>query len=178
MSNDRKERKPDSFTPEEPETETLDDKADIRKGTGLRGRSEAQGRPSGGRRRKRSEQEGLDPEDSEELEETEQPDESGADDADEIQDDTEFEGEAAIMSGSTKKRRRRRRRKGSMGKKPWIIAGSIVGALVVIYLGISAFFIGHFYIDTEINGQDFSGKTVSDVENYIKEQVQDYELKM
>ena len=63
-----------------------------------------------------------------------------------------------------------------MGKKPWIIAGSIVGALAAVYLGISAFFISHFYIDTEINGQDFSGKTVSDVENYIKEQVQDYEL--
>ena len=47
---------------------------------------------------------------------------------------------------------------------------------MVIYLGISAFFIGHFYIDTEINGRDFSGKTVEDVEDYIKEQVQDYEL--
>ena len=26
-----------------------------------------------------------------------------------------------------------------MGKKPWIIAGSIVGGLLVIYLGVSRF---------------------------------------
>ena len=176
MSNDSEERKPDSFTPEEPEPETLDDKADVREGTGLQEMREAQKELSGERKQETSGQEELDPDESEDLEETEEPDESGVYDADDIQDDIEFEGEAARMSGSTKKKRRRRRRKGSMGKKPWIIAGSIAGALLVIYLVISAFFIGHFYIDTEINGQDFSGKTVADVENYIKEQVQDYEL--
>lgn len=176
MSNDREERKPDSFTPEEPEPETLDDKADVREGTGLQEMREAQKELSGERKQETSGQEELDPDESEDLEETEEPDESGVYDADDIQDDIEFEGEAARMSGSTKKKIRRRRRKGSMGKKPWIIAGSIAGALLVIYLVISAFFIGHFYIDTEINGQDFSGKTVADVENYIKEQVQDYEL--
>lgn len=63
-----------------------------------------------------------------------------------------------------------------MGKKPWIIAGSIVGALVVIYLGISAFFIGHFYLNTTINGTNFSGKTVADVEKYFQNEVQGYEL--
>ena len=63
-----------------------------------------------------------------------------------------------------------------MGKKPWIIAGSIIGALVVIYLGIAAFFMSHFLVNTSINGKDFSGKTVADVEAYLKEQVADYEL--
>ena len=63
-----------------------------------------------------------------------------------------------------------------MGKKPWIIAGSIVGGLLVIYLGISAFFIGHFYMNTTINGKDFSGKTTADVEEYLKGRVQDYKL--
>ena len=63
-----------------------------------------------------------------------------------------------------------------MGKKPWIIAGSIVGALVLIYLGISAYFIGHFYINTEINGRDFSGQSAAAVEEYMKEQVEGYEL--
>lgn len=63
-----------------------------------------------------------------------------------------------------------------MGKKPWIIAGSIVGALVLIYLGISAYFIGHFYINTEINGRDFSGQSAAAVEEYIKEQVEGYGL--
>ena len=46
----------------------------------------------------------------------------------------------------------------------------------MIYLGVSAFFISHFYINTEINGKDFSGRSASAVEEYLKEQVQDYEL--
>lgn len=82
-------------------------------------------------------------------------------------------------SGNKKRRRRRGRKKKekkSMGKKPWIIAGSIVGGLVVIYLGISAFFIGHFFINTTVNGKDFSGKSAAVVEDYLKEQVKDYEL--
>lgn len=69
-----------------------------------------------------------------------------------------------------------KKEKPPMGKKPWIIAGSIVGGLLVIYLGVSAFFISHFYINTEINGKDFSGRSASAVEEYLKEQVQDYEL--
>lgn len=68
-----------------------------------------------------------------------------------------------------------RTRKKSM-KKVGIIAGSIVGVLAVVYLGISVFFMSHFYINTEINGHKFSGKTVADVEKYMKEQVQDYTL--
>ena len=82
-------------------------------------------------------------------------------------------------SGNKSRRRRRGRKKKekkSMGKKPWIIAGSIVGGLVVIYLGISAFFIGHFFINTTVNGKDFSGKSAAVVEDYLKEQVKDYEL--
>ena len=82
-------------------------------------------------------------------------------------------------TGSKKRRKRRRagrKEKKNMGKKPWVIAGSIVGGILVIYLGISAFFIGHFFINTTINGKDFSGKTVADVEAYLKDQVKDYEL--
>lgn len=90
------------------------------------------------------------------------------------------EEEPEEQDGGNKKRRRRRGRKKkekkSMGKKPWIIAGSIVGGLVVIYLGISAFFIGHFFINTTVNGKDFSGKSAAVVEDYLKEQVKDYEL--
>ena len=92
-------------------------------------------------------------------------------------------GDEDIRSRKKVKRRRRGARKGvkkqakkSMGKKPWIIAGSIIGALVVIYLGIAAFFMSHFLVNTSINGKDFSGKTVADVEAYLKEQVADYEL--
>ena len=70
-----------------------------------------------------------------------------------------------------------KKEKPPMGKKPWIIAGSIVGGLLVIYLGVSAFFISHFYINTEINGKDFSGRSASAVEEYLKEQVQDYSVR-
>ena len=36
----------------------------------------------------------------------------------------------------------------------------------------------HFFINTEINGHDFSGKSVSAVEDYMKEQVKDYQLEI
>lgn len=100
--------------------------------------------------------------------------------------DMNLEAEEVEDGENKRKRRRRRRRaakkenedKKSLGKKPWIIAGSIVGGLLVIYLGISAFFIGHFFINTTINGKDFSGKSAADVEEYLKEQVKDYELEL
>ena len=77
---------------------------------------------------------------------------------------------------NAKKREKRKREKKPLGKKPFIIAGSIVGGLVVVYLGIAAFFMSHFLINTTINGKDFSGKTVADVESYLKEQVDGYQL--
>ena len=118
----------------------------------------------------------------EEQTEEEVPDEY--EEAEDEHDDTvKNTGDEDIRSRKKVKRRRRGARKGvkkqakkSMGKKPWIIAGSIIGALVVIYLGIAAFFMSHFLVNTSINGKDFSGKTVADVEAYLKEQVADYEL--
>ena len=118
----------------------------------------------------------------EEQTEEEVPDEY--EEAEDEQDDTvKNTGDEDIRSRKKAKRRRRGARKvvkkqakKSMGKKPWIIAGSIIGALVVIYLGIAAFFMSHFLVNTSINGKDFSGKTVADVEAYLKEQVADYEL--
>lgn len=74
------------------------------------------------------------------------------------------------------KKKKHRKSNLSNKKKAWIIAGSIVGGLVIIYLGISVFFMSHFYINTEINGHDFSAKTAKDVESYMKEQVKDYTL--
>lgn len=64
------------------------------------------------------------------------------------------------------------------GRKPWIIGGCCIAALAVIYIGISVFFVSHFYINTEINGKDFSGKSTADVKEYIQEQVKGYELKI
>ena len=109
-----------------------------------------------------------------------------AEDPEEGPEDMNLEAEEVEDGENKRKRRRRRRRaakkenedKKSLGKKPWIIAGSIVGGLLVIYLGISAFFIGHFFVNTTINGKDFSGKSAADVEEYLKEQVKDYELEL
>ena len=105
------------------------------------------------------------------IEEGDTAEESGMEEADEI--------DEVHPRKSTRRRRgarRRGRRKKSMRKKPWIIAGSIVGALVVIYLGAAVFFMSHFLVNTTVNGKDFSGKTAADVEDYLKEQVADYEL--
>lgn len=120
-------------------------------------------------------------EEIEEIEEMDEEYESADPEGEETEEDLEEEfsdEEDTVRGRKARMRRRRRKKRGvkAMGKKPWIIAGSIVGGLLVIYLGISAFFIGHFYINTTINGKDFSGKTVEDVEAYFKEQVQDYQL--
>ena len=61
-------------------------------------------------------------------------------------------------------------------KKIAIIVGSMICMIVAIYIGISIFFISHFYINTEINGHSFSGKTVADVESFMKKEVQGYKL--
>lgn len=120
---------------------------------------------------------GTDPEDmgSDSAEESsfieEDPEEEDMNDDPEEEDWEEDTGR-----GRKRRRRGKKREKKSLGKKPWIIAGSIAGGLLVMYLGISAFFIGHFFINTTINGKDFSGKTAADVESYLKEQVKDYEL--
>ena len=59
-----------------------------------------------------------------------------------------------------------------------MIIGGVIAGIVLIYLGISAYFIGHFYVNTQINGKDFSGKNAEAVKKYIKEQVDGYELKI
>lgn len=55
--------------------------------------------------------------------------------------------------------------------------GSIViGVLLVIYFGLSIFFMNHFMFWTTINGKNFSGKTVEQVEQYVKDNVYNYVL--
>lgn len=107
------------------------------------------------------------PVEEEKLEETE---EEGKESAEALS------GRAVRRKRRAARRNRRRKERKSMGKKPWIIAASILGVLVVAYLGVAAFFMSHFLVNTSINGKDFSGKTVADVEAYLKEQVADYKL--
>lgn len=61
-------------------------------------------------------------------------------------------------------------------KKAAMIVGIIIGVLAMVYIGFSVFFMSHFYINTEINGHNFSAKSAEDVEAYMKEQVKGYAL--
>lgn len=51
-----------------------------------------------------------------------------------------------------------------------------VGILLAIYLGLSIFFLHHFMLGTTINGENFSGKTVEQVEDYVEANVKNYTL--
>ena len=90
----------------------------------------------------------------------------------------DFEDVSEETKGNSPKHRKRSRRTsgGFPARKAGIIAGGVIGVLVLLYLGISVFFMSHFYINTTINGKDFSGRSASSVEAYIKEQVKDYKL--
>lgn len=96
--------------------------------------------------------------------------------------ENEEQDEESVLTGKERRRRRRRgkkkenKKRKKPGKKFFIITGSIIGAFVLVYLAVSAFFISHFYINTTINGKDFSGKTAADVAEYIQKQVGEYEL--
>ena len=48
-------------------------------------------------------------------------------------------------------------------KQAGIIAGAALAVLVLIYLGVSVFFMSHFYLNTKINAMDFSGKSAAAV---------------
>ena len=61
-------------------------------------------------------------------------------------------------------------------KKAVVITGSILGILIVIYIGFAIFFHNHFMFFTKINGTDVSMKSVSQVETYMEQQVADYVL--
>lgn len=67
-------------------------------------------------------------------------------------------------------------KKEQMKKKVLFIAGGILGAAVLVYLGFAFYFTKHFYFNTTINGNDFSGKTVKEAESYMEKQVQGYTL--
>ena len=78
----------------------------------------------------------------------------------------DFEDVSEETKGNSPKHRKRSRRTsgGFPVRKAGIIAGGVVGVLVLLYLGISVFFMSHFYINTTINGKDFSGRSASSVE--------------
>lgn len=65
---------------------------------------------------------------------------------------------------------------GSWKKRILWIIGILIALIAVAYIGISVYFMNHFYYNTQINGVDFSMKSVEDVKNYFKTEVQGYTL--
>ena len=53
----------------------------------------------------------------------------------------------------------------------------ILGIFATAYLGAAGFFYSHFYLNTQINGADFSLNNVAQVQDYMEQQVDDYDLK-
>ena len=88
------------------------------------------------------------------------------DDEDSLEEYDDME-ETDIVKAAKKKKRK---------KTAAIVAGIIIGVLVLIYVGFAIFFSSHFMFFTKINGTDFSLKSVSQVEAYMKQQVADYVL--
>lgn len=72
----------------------------------------------------------------------------------------------------------RKAKKAKVKKRVGIVCASVLGAILAIYLGIALFFHSHFYFNTTINGNDFSTKTIEDVEEYMAGQVDGYVLSL
>lgn len=71
----------------------------------------------------------------------------------------------------------KRRKTGKDGKvKALWITGGVLSVICLIYVAISVHFMSHFFVNTKINGKNFSGKTASDVEKYLQTNIKDYKL--
>lgn len=71
----------------------------------------------------------------------------------------------------------KRRKTGKDGKvKALWITGGVLVVICLIYVAISVYFMSHFFVNTKINGKNFSGKTASDVEKYLQTNIKDYKL--
>ena len=81
----------------------------------------------------------------------------------------DFDEDDGIDEGKAAKKKRRK-------KKALIVVGCILGVLILVYAGFAIYFNSHFMFNTKINGTDFSMKSVSQVNDYMEKQVQDYVL--
>lgn len=61
-------------------------------------------------------------------------------------------------------------------KKIFIVIGAIVLTLVAIYLGLSVYFMSHFYFGTKINGVDVSGASIESAKETVQQAMSNYEL--
>jgi hypothetical protein len=63
-------------------------------------------------------------------------------------------------------------------RKTAIGIGIFLSALLVVYLGMAAYFINHFYFGSEINGINVSGKSVKKVNELMESELQTYTLEL
>lgn len=63
-------------------------------------------------------------------------------------------------------------------KKLWLFVTLFLLLLIAIYLGVSFYFRDRFYFGTIINGINCTGKTVSQVESLMSEEVSNYSLEL
>lgn len=61
-------------------------------------------------------------------------------------------------------------------KKVLIASGVIVGILLIIYIGISVYFMNHFFFGTTINDVDVSGSSIEDAQQKIDQKLSEYVL--
>lgn len=61
-------------------------------------------------------------------------------------------------------------------KKRIIIIGAVVAALIMLYIGLSYFFMNHFYFTTTINGVSVGGASVEGAKSKIQNAIDSYEL--
>ncbi len=105
-------------------------------------------------------------------EETSEEEPSGEDAAEEEKEEEEDEEDerSALEILENDPRIRRHRRK----KKAIIFSVCFFMLLILAYIGVSAYFVNHFFFFTRINGVDFSAKTEEQVEDYLEKQVSGY----
>lgn len=63
-------------------------------------------------------------------------------------------------------------------KKLFIILGSVVGAVLLIYVGFSIFFMSHFYFNTTLNGKNVSGYSADKVFDNWEDEIGNYSFKI
>ena len=61
-------------------------------------------------------------------------------------------------------------------KKIVITVGIVVGSLLAIYLGLSFYFMNHFYFRSSVNGVNVSGKTIASAKETIQKTMDEYQL--
>ena len=67
---------------------------------------------------------------------------------------------------------------GTNWKKIGIIAGIVVGVLLLIYVIFSIFFMSHFFFRSTVNGVPSSGKSAAGMVSKIQDTAKDYSLEI